>query len=311
MRAVHLRHRSLVIRPDNMPTAERTPRRAEGVRGEALGGRDQKRQADGKNGEDPHPATNPARRRIVPSVLRPIPIPSLLVTGTDTGVGKTVVAGAIANWFHRNGHRVGVLKPAATGCVRRREGLVSEDAEFLAHCADTRFPLDVVCPQRFVEPLAPAVAAERAGAALEWDAIQRSIDAMSRECDVLIVEGVGGVMVPMDAKHTFLDVARWLGSPAVVVARAALGTINHSLLTVNALRQAEVGVAGVVINRYPAETPPTAEETNPRAIQRWGKVPVLCLVPEEGLAGVTLPGGIVAAIDTVDWETIAGGQERR
>ena len=238
-------------------------------------------------------------------MLRKISHPSLVVTGTDTGVGKTVVAGAIANWFKRRGARVGVLKPAATGCVRRREGLVSEDAEFLAHCADTRFPLDVVCPQRFVEPLAPAVAAERAGTQLDWEAVQRSIDAMSRESDVLVVEGVGGLMVPMDARHTFLDVCKWLGTPAVVVARPALGTINHTLLTVDALRRAGVGVAGVVINRYPAETPPTAEETNPRAIERWGNVKVLCIVPEDKLGGLSLPAGIVAAVEQVDWEAIA------
>ena len=229
-----------------------------------------------------------------------------MITGTDTGVGKTVVAGAIADWFKRRGARVGVLKPAATGCVRRREGLVSEDAEFLAHCADTRFPLDVVCPQRFVEPLAPAVAAERAGTQLDWEAVQRSIDAMSCESDVLIVEGVGGLMVPMDARHTFLDVCKWLGTPVAVVARPALGTINHTLLTVDALRRAGVGVAGVVINRYPPETPPTAEETNPRAIERWGKVKVLCIVPEDKLGGLSLPAGIVSAVEQVDWEAIAG-----
>src|SRR5688500_9846376 len=112
-------------------------------------------------------------------MLRPPPIPGLLITGTDTGIGKTVIAGAIAAWFREQGHRVGVLKPAASGCVKRREGLVSEDAEFLAHCADAREPLDVIAPQRFAEPLAPAIAAQRAGSPLDWDAIQRSIDAIA------------------------------------------------------------------------------------------------------------------------------------
>ena len=238
-------------------------------------------------------------------MLARIPIPSIVVTGTDTGVGKTLVAGAIGNWFHRRGFRVSVLKPCATGCVRRREGLVSEDAEFLAHCADARFPLDLVCPQCYAEPLAPAIAAERAHQPLDWEAIDRSIRMMSDESDVMIVEGVGGVMVPMDARHTFLDIAVWLGAPAVVVARPALGTINHTLLTVEALRRAKVTVAGVVINRYPAESADAAEETNPRAIERWGKVPVLCLVPEEKLGGLTLPPGVVTAIDRVDWEGIA------
>src|SRR5688572_9754119 len=112
-------------------------------------------------------------------MLRPVRIPGLFVTATDTEVGKTVIAGAIANWFLRQGANVGVLKPVATGCVVRREGLVSEDAEFLASCADARFPLDLVCPQRYREPLAPAVAADRAQQPLDWETVQRSIDLMT------------------------------------------------------------------------------------------------------------------------------------
>ena len=202
-----------------------------------------------------------------------------------------------------------VLKPVATGCVRRREGLVSEDAEFLAHCAAARHPLDLICPQRFAEPLAPAVAAERAGTAVDWAAVQRSIDLMSRDSDVMVVEGVGGLLVPVDERHTVLDVARWLAMPAVVVARPGLGTINHTLLTVHALRGAGVKVAGVVINWYPAEHASIAEETNGRAIEKWGKVPVLCHVPDEPVANVTLGPGIVAAVAAVDWENVARVQQ--
>ena len=238
-------------------------------------------------------------------MLRPIRIPALLVTGTDTGVGKTVVAGAIGDWFRRRGFRVAALKPVATGCVRRREGLVSEDAEFLAHCGDVRFPLDVICPQRYAEPLAPAVAAQRARRPIEWEAIDRSVALMARESDVMIVEGVGGLMTPMEDRLTFREVVVALRAPAVVVARPGLGTINHTLLTVGALRQAKAPVAGVVIDRYPADSTPVAEETNPGAIEKWGKVPVLCIVPEEPLNGRTLPPGVVAAIDTVDWTRIA------
>src|SRR5687768_15526276 len=94
------------------------------------------------------------RDQVTQEMLRPVPIPGLFVTGTDTGVGKTVVAGAIAHWLRNQGRRVAVLKPVGTGCVRRREGLVSEDAEFLAVCADARHPLDLICPQRYAEPLA-------------------------------------------------------------------------------------------------------------------------------------------------------------
>jgi dethiobiotin synthetase len=238
-------------------------------------------------------------------VLKPLPIPGLFVTATDTEVGKTVVAGAIANWFHRRRKKVAVLKPVATGCVRRREGLVSEDAEFLAVCAASRHPLDLICPQRYFEPLAPSVAAKRAHQPLDWEAIQRSIRLMSADSDVMIVEGVGGIMAPMDDKHLVLDVAKMLNVPAIIVARPALGTINHTLLTINALRSATIPLAGVVINRYPADSPGTAEETNPREIEKWGKTPILSIVPDEKIPDGGLPPGIIAAIDLVDWERIA------
>jgi dethiobiotin synthetase len=235
-------------------------------------------------------------------VLTPVPIPGLLITATDTGVGKTVIAGAIAHWFKSKGRRVAVCKPCATGCVHRREGLVSEDAEFLAHCADTPHPLDQVCPQRYAEPLAPAVAAERARQPLEWEAIDAAIQSMSRDADVMIIEGIGGIMTPMDRKHTFLDVAEWLKLPVVVVARPSLGTLNHTLLTWSALRHRGLKGSGVIVNRYPPETPPLAEETNPLAMEKYGKIPVLCLVPDSTAPiGRTIPPDILAAIGSVDW----------
>ncbi len=234
--------------------------------------------------------------------LARLPIPGLFITGTDTSVGKTLVTAAIASFLRHRGLRVGVCKPIATGCVRRREGLVSEDAEFLAHHARTPFPLDIVCPQRFAEPLAPAVAAQRAGEEISWPTIDRAIQTISRQSDILLVEGVGGIMVPLDRSHTLLDVAAALALPTIIVSRAGLGTINHTLLTIQALRQANVLVAGVVINRYPPETPGIAEETNPAAIEKWGKVPILCLAPECPMpAPPDLPEDFLAAIARVDW----------
>jgi dethiobiotin synthetase len=230
------------------------------------------------------------------------PIPGLLITGTDTDVGKTLIAGAVASYLRQQGARVGVLKPMASGCVRRREGLVSEDAEFLAHCADSPHPLDVIAPIRFAEPLAPAVAAQRLDEAIDWLPVVRSMRQIVRDSDLLIVEGVGGIRVPMDDKHTMLDLADWLGLPGVIVSRPGLGAINHTLLTVDALRGREIPVAGVVINRYPADSTPVAEETNPRAIEKWGRVPVLCLVPEvTAPMGRHLPADVASAIATVDW----------
>jgi len=239
-------------------------------------------------------------------MLQAITIPGLLVTGTDTGVGKTVVAGAIAQWFLRRGMVAGVCKPVATGCRHEREQLVSADAEFLASCADSRHPLDIICPQRYAEPLAPSVAARRAGQPLDWAAIDRSIQLMCIGCQAIIVEGIGGVLTPLDELSTVLHMAHWLQIPAIVVARPGLGTINHTLLTIMALRTAGVPVAGVVINRYPADMPSVAEETNPAEIEKYGKIPVLCIVPEDKVRGPSVPVEIAEAVEMVDWARIAG-----
>ncbi len=240
-------------------------------------------------------------------MLPPLSIPGLFITATDTEVGKTVIAGAVAHYFLKRVRRVAVCKPIASGSVRRREGLVSEDAEFLASCADARFPLDIICPVRFKEPLAPAIAAERAKEPVDWEAVGRSLRLMSAESEVMVVEGVGGVMAPLDERHTVLDLARWLGLPAVIVARPGLGTINHTLLTIEALRREGVKIAGVVINRYPADGASIAEETAPRWIEKFGKVPVLAIVPDyPGLKRPPLPATVLSPIDRVDWERLAG-----
>jgi dethiobiotin synthetase len=239
-------------------------------------------------------------------VLRRSSIPGLFITATDTNVGKTVITGAIAQWFRTHARRrVAVSKPVASGCVRRREGLVSEDAEYLAVCADTPHPLDVICPERYEEPLAPAIAAQRAGRVIDWSAVQWSIDTMSTGADVLLVEGAGGILVPLDAKTTVLDLVTQLDLPAVVVARPGLGTINHTVLTVDRLRSAGVRVAGVVINRYPAGTAGVAEETAPRWIEKLAKTQVLCLVPECAThVGPPVPPDVMAAIEQVDWDSL-------
>ncbi len=243
-------------------------------------------------------------------MLHPPPIVGLFITSTDTGVGKTVITSAIAATLRDMGRRVGVLKPVATGCIHTREGLVSEDAELLAHHADSPHPLHVICPQRYAEPLAPAVAAQRAQQPLDWPAMQRSLDVIASTSDVMLVEGVGGVMVPLDDQYTVLDLAGWLNFPTVIIARAGLGTINHTLLTASALRHVNVPIAGVVINRYTADATPIAEETNPRAIERWGKLPILAVVPETRQPiDQMMPQDILSPIARVDWVGLAAGNK--
>ena len=245
-------------------------------------------------------------------MLPRVQIPGLFITATDTEVGKTVIAGAIANHFLRQNRKVAVLKPIATGCVPRREGLVSEDAEFLASCADARFPLDIICPVRYREPLAPQVAADRAKQPVDYEAITRSLTLMICDSDIIIIEGIGGLMVPLDPKHTTLDLAKWLGLPTVIVARPTLGTISHTLLTVEALRRAGIPIAGIVINRYPADSASIAEESNPRTIEKHARVPILAIVPDEPtLRRPPLPPSITSPIDMVDWQSLSSPPARR
>jgi dethiobiotin synthetase len=176
-------------------------------------------------------------------------VSTVLVTGTDTGVGKTYVACGLARAAVAAGWRVAVRKPAETGCDRDPAGaLVPGDAVALRAAAGASEPLDAVCSIRLAEPLAPAVAAARAGVAID---VPRLIDEVRRregEVDLLLVEGAGGLLVPLAGRTTFLDLARELGARLVVVVGARLGAINHTLLTLRAAEAAGVPVAGWVVN---------------------------------------------------------------
>ncbi|MCX5649404.1 MAG: dethiobiotin synthase [Planctomycetota bacterium] len=220
------------------------------------------------------------------------------ITGTDTGVGKTVVAAALAIVLRESGRDVGVFKPVASGCVRRREGLVSEDAEFLAKAAEAPETLEEISPIRFEAPLAPTVAAARAGVETDlepmWEAWRRLRDAH----EILLVEGIGGILCPVTPAMSVADLAKEFRLPLLVVARSTLGTINHTALVIEAARARGLAVAGVVINRYNHESPDLAEMTSPDEIWRVTGVRVLGLVPEDRAtdfrAGVVGPDVLAA-----------------
>jgi dethiobiotin synthetase len=230
-----------------------------------------------------------------------LPKPGLFVTGTDTDVGKTVIAAAIALSLRQAGERVAVLKPVATGCRRDREGLISDDAELLAAASDTSQPLDLICPNRYAEPLAPSVAARRTGRPIDYGAIDNAARLAAPLASVFVVEGAGGVLTPLDDRHTVADLAAAMGAPAVIVARSKLGTINHTLLSIDALRARGVAIAGVVLNGYPTDDVPVAEETAAAEIERHGRVVVLAIAPHEAFVAPHLPGGVLSAIARVDW----------
>ncbi len=217
--------------------------------------------------------------------------PGLFVTGTDTGVGKTMIACAIASALRQENQdmRVGVCKPLATGCRRTREGLVSEDAEALAHFSDCRHPLHVINPIRYALAVAPAVAAEVTGEPTDREAISRSMALLDETSDVVLVEGVGGIMVPIHCGTqplTVLDLAVALGYPVVIVCRAGLGTLNHTAMTVRMLRDAGCEIIGLVVNGYVADSSTTLDRgedvsmvTNRRWLEKMNGLPILATVP--------------------------------
>jgi len=247
------------------------------------------------------------RARYTRAVVSRVSVPSLLVLPADDGAGKTLVAGAIADWFRRRrGSRVAVSVPVQVGAPRRREGLVSDEAEFLAACADVRQPLDLICPVRYHEPLIPSIAAKRAYQPVDWSAIDRSIRIMSRDAVALIVQAPAPLLTPLDEKRTVLDLVLDLAAPVVLVTRPGLREVHHVAISAGALRAAGARLAGVVVNRYPAESPSIDQESSLREIERWAKAPVLCVVPDEGgVIGPQLPANITGSMDLVDWDALS------
>ncbi len=266
----------------------------------------------------------------------------LFVTGTDTGVGKTLVAGAIARRLRQLGRRVEVFKPVATGCPRKGGlGLVSEDAEFLAACAESRRTLAEIAPVCYSTAVAPNVAARREHRPVDLQAIfdaYASLDGSSdAPIDAVIVEGVGGLLCPITDDFWVIHFAKMTALPLVIVARPGLGTINHTLLTLHAARTAGLDIAGVVINDYLLEPPydlplpttsprrksdpsrpsepPFRDDTdiamfhNPQEIAARGKVDVLAVVPHEKQNSVqqaTIGPDTEFNIAQVLWEKLIG-----
>jgi len=226
----------------------------------------------------------------MPAMLErpPLTKPGLFITGTDTDVGKTVASCAIASAFREQERRakLGAFKPFATGCRRDREGLVNEDAEALAHFADCRQPLDVINPIRFRTPVAPAVASELEQQPIDWPALSRSLTRLDEAHDAIIVEGAGGLMVPLDPRnprYMMGQLAHDLGYPVIVVCRPDLGTLNHTGMTVELLRQAGCRVSGLVINGIDRDPAATASDpsiaTNRDWLERLTGVKVLAVLP--------------------------------
>jgi len=194
----------------------------------------------------------------------------LFVTGTDTGVGKTTVSSALLAACARRGLRVAALKPCETGG--------GSDAERLRWATGRTLDPDLVSPYRFPLPASPEAAAAAAGDHIDFARIRAAFDTLSDDADLCLVEGAGGLLVPAGNGQLIADWVIALALPLLIVARPSLGTVNHTLLTLEAARRRDIEVLGVVFSRSTSVEGPD-EASNPSAITHHGQVPCFGTLP--------------------------------
>jgi dethiobiotin synthetase len=193
----------------------------------------------------------------------------IFVTGTDTEVGKTVVAATIAHTLAAEGQRVHVFKPAVTGLD---EG-VETDHALLRRASGSDQSDEQIAPYRYGPPASPHLAAALAGEEIDPERLRQAARTAAEDADVLVCEGVGGLLVPLSPTYLVRDLAADLAYPLVVVATPGLGTINHTLLTIESARTAGLHVAAIVLNPWPAE-PTQIESNNRKTIANLADIPI-------------------------------------
>lgn len=203
---------------------------------------------------------------------------AIFITGTSTGVGKTIVSAVIARLMKDKGVNVGIMKPVTSGGIDINGVRTSEDAELLRWAAGADDDPSLYAPYIFSAPLAPSVAAAQEGCRVDFGVIKEKFDKLAEAHDFVIVEGAGGLMVPLAGGLMVADLVRHLKIPLLIVARPNLGTINHTALTTFAARQLEIPVKGIIVNDYP-DNPGPAEEYAPHLLGSLSGSPVLGVFP--------------------------------
>ncbi len=220
----------------------------------------------------------------------------LFITGTDTGVGKTHVATRIIAALRTRGERVGAYKPVVSGNEDGPGGPVWNDLERLHGALAGAFERERICPQRFKAPLAPPVAARREGKTVDAAVLRSGFDWWRERVDFLVVEGAGGLLSPLTEAECVADVAALFGLPLIIVARLSLGTINHTLLTIEAAHSRNLPIAGIVLNQ-PVPTDDASQASNPEELEKRCAVPILAIEPHAPTADLLQHSPLF----TMDW----------
>ncbi len=206
----------------------------------------------------------------------------LFITGTDTGVGKTYIACQILKTMNQAGVSVGAYKPVCSGSLPDASGKPRwEDLDHLSAALDHRFPLKWIGPQRFDAAVAPPRAARLESSRVDEDLLLHGLNPWKEQIDYLLVEGAGGLLSPVSDSMSNLDLALSLGFPLLIVARAGLGTINHSLLTIEVARSRGARLAGLLLNESHADCDDISRQYNCEDLASWTDCPVLGCWPHD------------------------------
>jgi dethiobiotin synthetase len=220
------------------------------------------------------------------------------VTGTDTGVGKTIITAALIKASGLLGFRTCGMKPIETGCLREGDMLTPSDGMFIKTIAHMEESVNHISPCCFENPLAPLPASEIEGTPVDFEKIGKEYTALSQKYDVVVVEGIGGLLVPFRKDYFVLDLARDFGLPLIVVSRPGLGSINHTMLSVNYAIKEGLTVAGIIINYSRPPEGTSAENTNPDVIKEISPVPIIGIFPYlKDLEETTIERAVVKSLN--------------
>ncbi len=201
------------------------------------------------------------------------------ITGTDTGVGKTVVTACLLSLYRKHQLNVGVMKPIETGVDPECSSSANSDAKFLMEIAQCSDPLSHVCPVQLKTAASPYQAAKIENRSIDIDQIIENFRLLADKYENLLVEGIGGLLVPLQSNYLVCDLIRDLGLPLLVVSHNALGTLNHTLLTLRVAQQEGIAVRGVILNRMEPGDNDEIERGHAEIITELSGVPVLGEIP--------------------------------
>lgn len=204
---------------------------------------------------------------------------SLFITGTDTDVGKTVVTAILGLAYQEKGINVGYFKPVQSGATCKNGKLIPPDAEFCRQMLNLDIPAEQLCGYIFEPPVSPHLAAKWARMQIDPAYIKARYDLLAKQYETLLVEGTGGLLVPLAENYFIRELVKALHLPLIIVARPGLGTLNHTLLTLECARQSGIKIAGVIINRAPTIHDPVVEN-NIETIAKMGKTKILAVIPD-------------------------------